>query len=106
MTMKITWTTLTFAALAAAGCTASSWPTYSVTQTRLPDHPDAYRVSCGGLFGKSAICTNVAARVCGDRQVNTIAADAAYRDNGQHDEPLSLTFECVSTPLASSAPGS
>ncbi len=47
----------TLAALAAlAGCSASSGPTYTVTQTSLPGHPDAYRVACGGVFGKYDTC--------------------------------------------------
>ncbi|KVN11763.1 MULTISPECIES: hypothetical protein [unclassified Burkholderia] len=86
----------TLAALAAlAGCSASSGPTYTVTQTSLPGHPNAYRVACGGVFGKYDTCTKIAARVCGDRAVETLERAADYRGDGGRSEPSSLTFDCA-----------
>ncbi|NRE35898.1 hypothetical protein E5U26_36445 [Burkholderia pseudomallei] len=88
----------TLAALAAlAGCSASSGPTYTVTQTSLPGHPDAYRVACGGVFGKYDTCTKIAARVCGDRPVDALERSADRRGDGGRGEPSSLTFDCAVT---------
>ncbi|AOJ73124.1 MULTISPECIES: hypothetical protein [Burkholderia] len=92
----IAWMGLTLAAL--AGCSASSGPTYSVTQASLPGHPLAYRVACGGAFGKFETCTKVAARVCGERAVQTLERDADFHGDDRRGKPSSLTFDCASTP--------
>lgn len=71
----------TLAAFAAlAGCSASSGPTYTVTQTSLPDHPNAYRVACGGVFGKYDT------RVCHVAQRLTLTA----RCRAGTEEPMSV----------------
>ncbi|WP_323123747.1 hypothetical protein [Burkholderia alba] len=86
-----------------AGCTAASGPNYSVSSVTLPGHDHAYRVSCGGVFGGSGTCRKVAARVCGDREVEPLESTGSYRADGSQSDPDKLTFDCAEA-AATTAP--
>lgn len=78
-----------------AACSTDTGVTYTSRKVSIAGQPDAYRVTCSGLFESQKSCMAAAAQVCKERQVvSAQAIDGAPGD--QNRNPREITFRCAS----------
>jgi outer membrane protein OmpA-like peptidoglycan-associated protein len=82
---------LALLAMALAGCSSASGPTFDAYTVALPNHQQAYRVRCDGLFEGQGTCEAKAREICGSAPVRLLEGQAAYSANAG---VRLLTFQC------------
>jgi OOP family OmpA-OmpF porin len=94
-------TAVVFLAVALAGCSTASGPTFDAYSITKPNQPKEYLVRCEGLLEGHKVCEDKAREICGTEQVRPLDMVAPYstgRDMGI------MRFRCGADPVAQQQP--
>ncbi|VXC40262.1 OmpA/MotB domain-containing protein (fragment) [Burkholderia sp. 8Y] len=83
-----------------SACSTDTGMTYTARKVNIAGEPNAYRVTCSGLFESQNACMAAAAQICKEQQV--VPAQSVDSVPGRGN-PRELTFRCAE-PRASAKP--
>jgi outer membrane protein OmpA-like peptidoglycan-associated protein len=79
-----------------AACTTQWGPTYTAYSIQIPDQQNpAYRVTCGGLFEGAKTCSEVATRICNEKNAVPLEFVDELRSSEATSNPREITFMCA-----------